>query len=78
MRDLLSGHAADGSICPSDVARALEADEDAWRALMLSVRIVAGRLASEGVIEVTQRGQPVEIGSVIGPVRLRRGRHFAG
>jgi len=73
---LLSSRAAGSSICPSEVARALDGEEGAWRALMPSVRIVAGRLAHQGVIDVTQRGQAVAIGSAIGPVRLRRGPHF--
>lgn len=77
LMNLLSARAEDGSICPSEVARALEQAEEGWRALMTPVRIVAGRLANDGVIEVTQRGESIDIGCAVGPVRLRRGAHFA-
>jgi hypothetical protein len=58
------------SICPSEVARA--AAPDCWRALLPAVRAAAARLAAQGRIVVTQRGRPVDIRTVRGPVRLRR------
>jgi deoxyribodipyrimidine photolyase-related protein len=58
------------SVCPSEVARALAADEDAWRALMPEIRRIADRLAAEGRIVVTQRGSVVEAQRARGAIRL--------
>jgi len=66
----LLGQRAEGtSICPSDAARA--ARPSGWRALMDDVRAAAGRLARRGEVDVTQRGQVVDIGEARGPVRIR-------
>lgn len=60
----------DGSICPSEVARALWPDD--WRARMAQVRSVGRALATAGRIVVTQRGEvrapdvPIR-----GPIRYR-------
>jgi len=60
------------SICPSEVARALEPDETAWRRLMMPVREAAIRLAREGRIEVLRKGKPVDPAAEIrGVIRLR-------
>jgi hypothetical protein len=59
------------TICPSEVARALTSDdEQAWRALMPNVRRVAGDLATEGRIVVTQRGAIVDAVATRGAIRL--------
>lgn len=61
------------SLCPSEVARGLEARAETgevWRLWMPAVKEVAGVLASEGVIVITQRGKPVPIETVRGPIRL--------
>ena len=67
---LLAQRSATSSICPSDAARA--ARPDGWRALMDEVRAAAGRLAARGEVDVTQRGQVVDIATARGPVRIRR------
>jgi hypothetical protein len=67
---LLRQRAAGASICPSDAARA--ARPAGWRALMDDVRAAAGRLAARGEVDVTQRGQLVDIAEARGPVRIRR------
>jgi len=73
MLALLSERAADASICPSEVARALRPGGD-WRALVPGIRDVAAALAREGVVLVTQRGAVVDADAPPpGPVRLRRG-----
>jgi hypothetical protein len=69
---LLSQRADSASICPSDAARA--ARPSGWRALMDGVRAAAGRLADRGEVDVTQRGQVVDIAAARGPVRIRRHR----
>jgi hypothetical protein len=63
---------APASICPSDAARAVE--PQAWRALMPRARAAAGRLAAGGAVEVTQRGEVVDVATARGPVRVRRRR----
>lgn len=70
--DLLDQRAEGATICPSDAARA--ADPDDWRPLMDPVRAAASRLVEEGEVEITQRGQVVDLASVRGPIRIRRVR----
>ena len=61
------------SICPSEVARALAPDEDAWRSLMGPIRAAAIRLARQGRVEVLRKGKPVSTDAEIrGVIRLRR------
>jgi len=73
IRQLLEARAPTSSICPSEVARALEADEDAWRALMPTVREVAAGMQDAGDILITRGDQPVTRDVLHeGPVRLRR------
>jgi hypothetical protein len=57
------------TICPSDAARALAGER--FRPLMARVRDAAARLADEGRIDVTQRGEPVDPRTARGPIRLR-------
>ena len=58
------------TICPSEAARALGGD-DGFRPLMPLVRDAARTLVGEGEIEVTQKGEPVDIDAARGPIRLR-------
>ena len=60
------------SICPSEAARAV--DPEGWRALLPAARAAAGRLAAAGDVEVTQRGEVVDVATARGPVRIRRPR----
>ncbi|HEY6918707.1 MAG TPA: DUF3253 domain-containing protein [Tabrizicola sp.] len=53
------------SLCPSEVAKALDAD---WRALMPEVRKVAAGMPE---ILATQRGVEVDPVAARGPIRLR-------
>ena len=66
---LLDERAAGATICPSEVARALDSD---WRPLMDEVRAAAAGLVTEGKVEVTQGGAVVDLASARGPIRLRR------
>ena len=59
---------SDKTSCPSEAARSIGAD--AWRELMPAARRIAFDLADEGVVQVTQHGEPVERG-VRGPIRIR-------
>ncbi|MEQ8291981.1 MAG: DUF3253 domain-containing protein [Roseovarius sp.] len=58
------------TVCPSEVARALEAEEAAWRALMPEVREVAAGLARKGRIAVYRKGRVVDDPVEDGPIRL--------
>lgn len=74
---LLTDRSPASSICPSDVARALTGEEAEWRALMPQVREVTKRMATDGVIRVTQGDGEVMIDEELrGPIRLRRGDRF--
>ena len=53
-------------------ARGHGEDEAAWRPLMPAARDAAGRLADAGEVEVTQRGEVVDVRTARGPVRVRR------
>lgn len=66
---LLAQRAPGRTICPSEAARAL-AGED-FRPLMPAVRDAARGLVARGALEVTQRGQVVDLDAARGPIRLR-------
>ena len=72
IEELLDARAATSSICPSDAARSV--DPEGWRDLMDAARGAAGRLAVAGRVEVTQRGEVVDVATARGPVRIRRPR----
>ncbi|MGI3785378.1 MAG: DUF3253 domain-containing protein [Janthinobacterium lividum] len=74
MLGLLAGRAATSTICPSDAARAVGGST--WRSAMPLARDVAARLADEGVVEVRQKGEPVDVRTARGPVRIARGTRF--
>lgn len=61
------------SICPSDAARQFGSK---WRQYMPMVREVAANMVRDGQIEITQRGEIVdvderEVETIRGPIRLR-------
>jgi hypothetical protein len=69
-RALARHRAPDGTICPSDVARAIGGDD--WRKLMGSVREAVTMLRERGVVSVEQRGTTVPKGrDWKGPIRVR-------
>lgn len=60
------------SICPTEVARALETTPgEAWRARLGAVRRSAALLAGEGRIDILHKGKPIDPSSVRGVIRLR-------
>jgi len=67
--DLLASRAATSTICPSDVARQVAPDD--WRPLMGPVRDAAQRLVDRGEVEITQKGEVVDLATVRGPIRIR-------
>jgi Protein of unknown function (DUF3253) len=68
--ELLEQRREGATICPSDAAKAAAGD-DGWRPLMEPTREAARRLLDQGRIEVTQRGEVVDLADARGPVRLR-------
>ena len=58
----------DKSLCPSEVARDLHPED--WRSLMPEVRRVTALLVQEGVVAVTQFGNPVEPLNAKGHIRI--------
>ncbi|TAG80569.1 MAG: DUF3253 domain-containing protein [Burkholderiales bacterium] len=67
---LCESRAPDGTICPSEVARAVWPDD--WRTHMEDVRAVGVELAKANVIEITQRGIVLDPSNEIrGAIRYR-------
>jgi uncharacterized protein DUF3253 len=67
--ELLGRRRPGATICPSEAARAVA--PEGWRELMPAARAAAGRLAASGAVEVTQRGEVVDVATARGPVRVR-------
>ena len=59
----------EGSLCPSEVARAAADD---WRPLMPAIREAAARLAKADKVLVTQKGHGVDALTARGPIRIRK------
>lgn len=72
---LLASRAASASVCPSEVARAVE--PDAWRRLMERAREAGRRLAVDDVVVFTKGGRPVDPSRARGAIRLARGPGWA-
>jgi hypothetical protein len=75
--DLLDQRAAGKTACPSEAVRQVSGspdDPDAWRPLMEPARDAVRRLVAAGEVEVTQRGEVVDLDSARGPIRVRRRR----
>ncbi len=69
--NLLSHRDPGKTICPSEAARAVAGEEGDWRALMEPARQAAEKLAADGVLEVAQKGEVVDVATARGPIRLR-------
>lgn len=69
--ELCHAREAGKSICPSEVARALEADEEKWRRLMKPVRVAAARLSEAGLIDILKKGKRIDPAALRGVIRLR-------
>lgn len=72
IRALLAQRADGVTICPSEAARQVGGDD--WRDLMQPARDAARQLVDAGEVEVTQRGEVVDVTTARGPVRIRRAR----
>ena len=72
LESLLDARAGDASVCPSEAARSVGADD--WRELMEPARMAARRLAAAGLAQITQGGQVIDPDHAKGPIRVRRPR----
>jgi hypothetical protein len=72
LRRLLESRPRSASVCPSEVARAV--DPEAWRDLMEPARAAARRLVASGEAQITQQGRVVDPSTARGPIRIRRPR----
>ncbi|MGQ7856382.1 DUF3253 domain-containing protein [Pedobacter sp. WC2501] len=59
----------DKSTCPSEIARLLFPQD--WRNQMKAVRDVAIDLHKQGKVIITQKGKPVDIDGIKGPIRIK-------
>jgi len=72
IRELLAARDDGKTICPSEAARAVGGEQ--WRELMQPAREAARELVELSEVEVTQRGEVVDVTTARGPVRIRRKR----
>ncbi len=72
---LLGQRAHGATICPSEAARAVDAEN--WRGLMEPARCAARRLVDAGEVDILQKGRVVDGSTAKGPIRLRRRRVLA-
>ena len=60
---------ADKSTCPSEIARLLFPDD--WRKHMKDVVDVAVDLHNQGKVAITQKGIPIDVNHIKGPIRIK-------
>lgn len=60
---------AEKSTCPSEVARMLFSDD--WRRHMKEIVEAAIDLQHQGKVLITQKGKPVDISKIKGPIRIK-------
>ena len=65
---LVEARGRGASICPSEAARAIEAE--AWKPLMPRIHNAARRLSRAGRLRILAGGKPIEPDAMRGPVRL--------
>ena len=67
---LLTRRAAEATVCPSEVARALAGDDPAadWRGLMPVVHAAVDAMVAEGLVRLSWQGEPMPMRD--GPYRI--------
>ncbi|MDJ0961172.1 MAG: DUF2256 and DUF3253 domain-containing protein [Acidimicrobiia bacterium] len=68
--ELLAERPRGASICPSEAARRVGADD--WRPLMERTRRAARRLVADGRVVVMQHGRIVDASDARGPIRISK------
>ena len=71
---LLDACPAGETVCPTEVARRIDADGMHWRDLLEPVRMAARRLHHAGELEILQSGRRVDPDTARGSLHLRRCR----
>jgi hypothetical protein len=66
---MAAGRGSLKTICPSDVAREMFPDD--WRKHMDEIRKEAIVLHKAGKVSITQKGIPVDVEHIKGPIRIR-------
>lgn len=66
---LLAARAAEGSVCPSEVARAVAPGSN-WRSVMPTVHAAVDTLLDEGRVRLSWKGEPLAVRK--GPYRISR------
>jgi hypothetical protein len=61
--------APDKTVCPSEIARAIYPAD--WRKHMQEVRDAAVALQKNGKVVITQKGKPVDVEHIKGPIRIK-------
>jgi hypothetical protein len=71
--ELLNERQRGKSICPSEAAKRVGNKNSThnWRELMGPTRAAAEKMAKDGKISITQKGQLIDICEATGPVRLQ-------
>ena len=59
----------DKSVCPSEIARELFPGN--WRKYMQEIRDAAIILQRESKVAITQKGEPVDMDHIKGPIRIK-------
>lgn len=67
---LLAARAPGATICPSEVARAIAGDGEAWREAMPTVHAAVDTLVAEGRVRLSWKGEPLDARA--GPYRIGR------
>ncbi|RZK41805.1 MAG: DUF3253 domain-containing protein [Pedobacter sp.] len=67
--DIATQRGIDKSTCPSEIARKLFPKD--WRAHMNEIVDVAIDLQLQGKILITQKGIPVDVSEIKGPIRIK-------
>ena len=57
------------STCPSEIARMLFPED--WRKEMKNVVDVAIDLHNQGKVMITQKGKPIDVNHIKGPIRIK-------
>ena len=67
--DIATQRGTEKTTCPSEIARKLFPDD--WREQMKNVVDVAIDLHNQGKIVITQKGMPIDVNRIIGPIRIK-------
>jgi hypothetical protein len=68
---LVTERGVEKSICPTEAARQLAPEGQAWRRFLHPVRLAAQRLARAEKIEILRKGRPIAPEDMHGVIRLR-------